>query len=116
MYSVQTSTLKLTQYLDDSLTNLPTPIVLNTIEYCGNDLHQLNRGIELLYQVLCRSEEVLIESENDERLLQQFVEKFQAMDLLTFYTASNPLFTQTATAAIELLMRIRSGHIILELL
>ncbi|MGW8465932.1 hypothetical protein [Pseudomonas sp. CLCA07] len=118
MNSISTSTLNPHNQLafepSGPLTDLPVFIVLNTILFCGDDLNQLYRGLVLLYQVLCRTDEIQVAHENDIQLLHQFVDNYKAMDSLPTFTAAEPFFFETVKSALELALRMRSYHIIFD--
>ncbi|MNF67855.1 hypothetical protein D3C84_496830 [compost metagenome] len=120
MYSVQASNLKLSYHSSieffGSRKPLPFFMVLNTLESHCNDMFRQRDGLSLFYQALCRTTEIQVENEDDERLCHKFVDNFNAMcaprdPFEPHYMAP---FDAALKAALELVGRIRGGHITLD--
>jgi len=123
MYSISTSTLKISYYPEIEFlspkTLLPLFVVLNTLENHCNDWDRQRLGIVLLYQAFFRTSEIQVENEDDERLCHAFVDNFNAM-----YAPSDPnyrnananrtMFDETLKSALVLVERMRATRIVLD--
>ncbi|MBV7480343.1 hypothetical protein [Pseudomonas sp. PDM31] len=122
MHSIQASTLKLVYFsLIESFgppKPLPLFMVLNTLESHGNDFDRKHEGLKLLYQALCRTAEIQVQNANDERLCHAFVDSLNAeyapSDPYHKATKAQPLLGAPLKAALDLIERIRGGHIVLD--